>query len=190
MTRGHVERLAPMVAEALAAAGVNASDLDGIAVTTGPGSFTGARLGIAFARGLSLSAGVPVTGLSVFEVMAADTSGSTIVTMPGKNGALMLQGFSDGHALGKPQEYPPDQIAEALPQGPFRVIGPATDALFAALPSDAQDRAHRQDWTAITAEDIARCALPAFAEKRTILPAPLYLRPPDAKPQVSAAKRP
>ena len=68
--RGHAERLMPMVAETMAAAGLAFSDLDRIAVTVGPGSFTGVRVGVAAARGLALASGIAVVGATSLAVMA------------------------------------------------------------------------------------------------------------------------
>jgi tRNA threonylcarbamoyl adenosine modification protein YeaZ len=69
--RGHAERLAPMTGELFAKAGLTPAEIDRIAVCTGPGSFTGLRVALAFAKGLSLPRGVPVLGLSALHVHAA-----------------------------------------------------------------------------------------------------------------------
>lgn len=69
--RGHAERLAPMVQEVLADADVNSGDIERIAVCTGPGSFTGLRVALAFAKGFALPRKIPVIGLSALEVLAA-----------------------------------------------------------------------------------------------------------------------
>ena len=62
--RGHAERLMPMIEAALRrSASVDFADLDRIAVTTGPGSFTGVRVGIAAARGLALALDIPAVGV-------------------------------------------------------------------------------------------------------------------------------
>ena len=71
MARGHQERLAGLVAETLAEAGLAFSDLNRIAVTVGPGSFTGLRVGLAFAKGLGSALGLPVIGIGTLEAMAA-----------------------------------------------------------------------------------------------------------------------
>src|SRR5271155_2637574 len=71
MPRGHAEALAPMVERAMADAGVAFADLDRLAVTTGPGTFTGQRVGLAFMRGLRIALGKPLIGLTTLEVMAA-----------------------------------------------------------------------------------------------------------------------
>ena len=69
--RGHAERLFGMVSSAMAEAGVAFPALDRIAVTTGPGSFTGIRVGIAAARGLALVVGCPVIGIGTLPLVAA-----------------------------------------------------------------------------------------------------------------------
>jgi tRNA threonylcarbamoyladenosine biosynthesis protein TsaB len=71
MPRGHAEALAPMVEQAMAEAGVAFADLDRLAVTTGPGTFTGQRVGLAFMRGLRIALEKPLIGLTTLEIMAA-----------------------------------------------------------------------------------------------------------------------
>lgn len=72
MNRGQAERLAPMVREAAQQAGVTFAELDRITVTTGPGSFTGVRVGLSFARALALSLSKPCIGVSTLEVLALE----------------------------------------------------------------------------------------------------------------------
>ena len=71
MARGHAEELAPMVERAMRAAGVSFAELDRLAVTTGPGTFTGQRVGLAFMRALKLSLKKPLAGISTLDAMAA-----------------------------------------------------------------------------------------------------------------------
>src|ERR1700694_4222158 len=71
MLRGHQERLAPMVREVMDEAGLDFTALDRIAVTVGPGSFTGLRVGRAVAKGLRLALETPVVGIGVLEALAA-----------------------------------------------------------------------------------------------------------------------
>src|ERR1700687_6136201 len=71
MTRGHAEALMPLVERVMIAAGIGFDALDRIAVTTGPGSFTGLRVGISAARGLALAAGKPAIGLTTLSAFAA-----------------------------------------------------------------------------------------------------------------------
>src|SRR4029077_8176249 len=71
MVRGHAEALIPLIARVMKQSNVAFRDLDRIAVTTGPGSFTGVRVGLAAARGFAVATGVPVVGVSTLAVFAA-----------------------------------------------------------------------------------------------------------------------
>lgn len=100
MDRGQAERLLPMLQEMLVQSRTSWAELDGLAVVTGPGNFTGVRLAVAAARGLSLALGIPAVGISRFEALA-DRPGPTLVTLRDKRGS-MAQAFSDGIAVGLP----------------------------------------------------------------------------------------
>src|SRR5215472_5621814 len=71
MPRGHAEALAPMVDDALREAGIGFADLERLGVTTGPGTFTGQRVGLAFMRGLRLALGKELVSVTTLEAMAA-----------------------------------------------------------------------------------------------------------------------
>src|SRR5271167_3769575 len=71
MERGHAEALAPMVDEAMREAGMAFAKLDRLAVTTGPGTFTGQRVGLAFMRGLRVALNKPLAGITTLEAMVA-----------------------------------------------------------------------------------------------------------------------
>jgi tRNA threonylcarbamoyladenosine biosynthesis protein TsaB len=72
MTRGQAERLAPMVRDVMAQARIEYAGIDRIAVTTGPGSFTGVRVGLSFSRALALALGKPCIGVSTLEALALE----------------------------------------------------------------------------------------------------------------------
>src|SRR5258708_29587221 len=71
MKRGHAEALMPLIARVVKQAGIGFAALDRVAVTTGPGSFTGLRVGLSAARGIGLAAGKPVVGLTTLTAYAA-----------------------------------------------------------------------------------------------------------------------
>ena len=104
MARGHAETLFPLIEEVLAELGASYDDLDRIAVCTGPGSFTGLRVGISAARGLALGCGIPAIGVTRFEAVAAGIGGSCTIRLPGRGGSVFAQDFGDDlNAVGDPR---------------------------------------------------------------------------------------
>src|SRR5277367_1844590 len=81
MPRGHAEALAPMVEQTMAEAGLPFADLDRLAVTTGPGTFTGQRVGLAFMRGLHVALHRPLIGITTLAAMAAQAKAETGVSL-------------------------------------------------------------------------------------------------------------
>lgn len=104
MDRGQAERLLPMIEALLAEAGLAWADLDGIAVCTGPGNFTGLRVAVAAARGLAFGLGIPAVGVSRLEVLG-DRPGLVVATIADKRGRF-VQVFRDGVAEGAPAVDP------------------------------------------------------------------------------------
>ena len=100
MTRGHAEALFPMIDAVLSRCGLGHGDIALLAVCTGPGSFTGVRVGVAAVRGLSLALGVPAYGLTRFEALAAQ-NGDGAVAVPGRGDTHLVQTFDGGAAVGE-----------------------------------------------------------------------------------------
>jgi len=180
MVRGHQERLAPMAAEVMARAQWDFATLERIAVTVGPGSFTGLRVGLAFAKGLALALGVPCIGVGVMAALAESVAdnGFVAVCIDARRGQLYLQAFSDGRAIMAPDALDPDlaaaRLAELWPGRPGVLVGSGAALVAPVLPGVTLDA-----MTAPRPEAIARLGLaaqPPFAPPR-----PLYLRAPDAK---------
>jgi tRNA threonylcarbamoyladenosine biosynthesis protein TsaB len=179
MTRGHQERLGSIVKAAMEQAGVPFADLDRIGVTVGPGSFTGLRVGLAFAKGLGLALARPCIGVGTLEALAASDPGAglTAAVIDGKRGQLYLQVFAGGAALMAPDALPVEiaaaRLAELWRGGPARIVGPGADLLAGVLP-DAQVIGR-------AAPDPVALARLAAAKPADVPARPLYLRPPDAK---------
>lgn len=185
LTQGHAERLLPLLRDTLAAADWAWPDLDLVAVTRGPGNFTGLRAGIAVARALGLALSRPVLGIGTLEAVAqaaADlrpTSGQPIVAaIDARRDQVYRQRFAaDLEAMGPPMLVP---LCELQCE---------TGCTFAGDPSiwvrAGADRQHE----AVEAEPLARY-LARSAWRRVehgavpvvgMAPRPLYLRPPDAR---------
>src|SRR5207302_10358909 len=105
MTRGHAEAVTPLIARVMSAAAIEFVDLDRIAVTTGPGSFTGLRVGISAARGIALAAGKPAIGLTTLAGfaaphIAADETSAVVSVIDARHGHVYLQVFgANGRTL-------------------------------------------------------------------------------------------
>ncbi len=182
--RGHAERLMAFVDAALEAAGVDLSAIERIAVTIGPGSFTGIRVGVAAARGLSLALGVPAVGVSTLSAIAAahlseHPATPVFVAIDAKRGEAYCQAFAaDGAAVSAPLILPLDEARAAAEASQSLVIGSAAP-LIAGTAGDSEPA------QPIPIEAVAR--LGALADPRADRPKPLYLRGPDAKPQAGFA---
>lgn len=167
MVRGHQERLAPMVAEVMAEAGLPFTAVDKVAATVGPGSFTGLRVGLAFAKGLALALGKPCVGVGSLEALAAGFSGRVIACADARHAQLYWQTFYDGRPLGPAALGP----IEAIPNEADILTGPG-----AALLAPRIEFASVIEQAAPDPEAVARLAMDSDAP-----PKPLYLRKPDAK---------
>jgi tRNA threonylcarbamoyladenosine biosynthesis protein TsaB len=176
MARGHQERLAPMAQQVMAEAGLAFDRLDRIAVTVGPGSFTGLRVGIAFAKGLALALARPTVGIGTLEALAAEADGLVFPAIDARRGQLYLQAFEDGRALMAPDataaEVAAARIAELSQGRPFTLVGSGAALLADFAPAAAVVAAEGAD-----ARAVARLA--AAREPGPLKP--LYLRAPDAK---------
>src|SRR5277367_540029 len=114
--RGHQERLAPMTRDLMARAGLNFAALDRIGVTVGPGSFTGLRVGLAFAKGLAFALGQPCVGVGTLEALAASlgADGPTAAVIDAGRGRVYLQLFEGRAWLSGPDILPLANAAARL----------------------------------------------------------------------------
>lgn len=138
MATGQAERLFPALDELLARAGVTYNDLTRIAATTGPGSFTGLRIGLSAARGLALALGVPVLGIpSLLALSLTAQCDPVAVLLDARRGEAYFQAFSGpGIPVREAALLPMDEARRLVPQGAMTITSPLVDiaalARFAA----------------------------------------------------------
>lgn len=190
MKRGHAEALLPLLDRVMQAAAVPFTALDRIAVTTGPGSFTGLRVGLSAARGIAIAAGKPVVGVTTLSAFAAgpvseNGEAPVISVIDARHDQVYLQVVSgSGGTLVRPRLAP---IAEALAAAQFgapRLVGNAAQLVADRWPAEAPPLV---EVLARPAPDIAWVAWLGAAVSPDAAPArPYYLRAPDAKPQAAA----
>ena len=190
MLRGHAEALIPLIARVLERARLAFPELDRIAVTTGPGSFTGLRVGISAARGIALAAGKPAVGLSTLAAfaapfIAADDTLPVVVAIDARHDHVYLQVFGPGgRTLVTPRLVPLREALRAAATGAPRLVGTAANMLAAAWPEGVRPPSAVEQRQAPDIDWVAR--LGAAAVDTGSPPKPLYLRAPDAQPQDAA----
>jgi len=182
MQRGQAERLPSMTAEVLAAAGQGAK-ISRVAVTVGPGSFTGVRIGLSFGRAFALARGVPCIGMSSLEVvaLAEGNDGVRAAVFPAAQG-IYGAAYENGEALIPPSLMSVDDFIAQLPDGPITISGAAATDLAAAL----GERAFASNPRLPDARDLARLA--SARAPGDAPPQPLYLRAPDIRPSKRALR--
>ncbi|MFN7127629.1 MAG: tRNA (adenosine(37)-N6)-threonylcarbamoyltransferase complex dimerization subunit type 1 TsaB [Brevundimonas sp.] len=183
MTKGHQERLGGLVRDVMAEAGVAFDDLDRIGVTVGPGSFTGLRVGLAFAQGLGAALDRPVVGVSTLDGLAAslDRAETPVAALiDARRGQVYAKLFAQGGALGPDEALPLDEAARRIAaQGDaVRLVGNGAAVLVEAFPG--LSFASMDARAAPAPEALARLVRAADPEIHP--PRPLYLRAPDATP--------
>ncbi|TSD86519.1 tRNA (adenosine(37)-N6)-threonylcarbamoyltransferase complex dimerization subunit type 1 TsaB [Mycobacterium sp. KBS0706] len=193
MAQGHAVRLMPLVLEVLAEAGVAPGDIDLFGVTTGPGSFTGLRVGLAAVGGLALGAGRKIVGIPSFDAVLADlgpvAAGSILVALDGRRTEPFARLFAaSGNPLGEPLCLPAVELAALIPSGPLTVAGDGVHLLLPALAGRAD--VHHAGQSAIDPATVARLAEDRADQAREGPPPPLYVRPPDAVPLAERAPKP
>jgi tRNA threonylcarbamoyladenosine biosynthesis protein TsaB len=181
MEQGQAEALVPLIERTMGAADATYAALDRIAVTLGPGSFTGVRVGLSTARALGLAAHKPVIGVSTFDVLAAAVPNgertrfkTILAAIDTKRGDLYVQTFagSDLAPRTAPAALPPADLAAWMGASDVLVVGDGVTAALNALPGAV----------ASTADSLPDARILArLATARTYDPAgplPLYVLPP------------
>lgn len=179
LERGHAERLFPLIEECLSQAGRSFADIELIATCTGPGNFTGARIGVAAARGLALSTGATAIGIDEFEALAEGREGVICIALEARGGAVHLARYENGVATMAPETLQAEE-GSAFARGAL-LIGDGAASLHAATgEGKIGDEAGDPPLAAI-----ARIAIRKAGEGAP-RPAPRYLRPANAAPSRDA----
>src|SRR5262249_13045992 len=148
--RGHAERLMGMIGDALAQAGLTVAELGRIAVTAGPGSFTGVRVGIAAVRGLSLATGCPAVGIGTLAVIAERArmlagARPVLAVLDARRGEVYAQNFDrDGVPFGPPEVAAVELIAQRVDDA-MLIAGAGADQVLAELGSFDEARIVHRD---------------------------------------------
>lgn len=196
MQRGHVEALMPMVATVLQDSGTGYSDLHMVAVTVGPGSFTGLRTGLAAARGIARALGIPLVGVTTLETVAfaaardtgdAPDGATLVVALETRRADLYLQCFAlDLAPKCDPISILPQDAAAILPDGPLVAAGDGAARLHEALANretvvkivPGPGLPDARDVVRIAADRFGAEAMASISIRHHSPPAPVYLHPP------------
>lgn len=186
LARGHAEALLPMIERLVARIDGGFPSLGRVAVTVGPGSYTGLRVGLSAARAIGLATGIPVVGVTTLSALLApqlaiNGEGLIAAAIDARHGAIYLQAMSIATGVAVPPRHLGlDEAAHLLAKRPVTAVGSGAPGLVAAIraaggTADVADTGPPQiAWIA---------SLGLVADPGHALPRPLYLRGPDAQPQ-------
>lgn len=184
MGKGHAEALIPMMDEVIATAGCDMRDIDRLAVTKGPGTFTGTRVGLSAMRGLALALQKPLKAYGTLAAMAQALAPDmpAIVAVDARRDVFYTQSFTapqDGvrHPGGEPQALSADAAAALYDDRAAILAGSGKNAI-AALRRAETHIDDGPDWP--DAAQVAALAAQDGDWQNPPLPTPFYLRPPDA----------
>ena len=185
MSRGHSEALVPMIEEVFEkydGCDIDVSDLSAIAVTIGPGTFTGIRIGLATARALALPRRLPVIGLTNFDVVfwqAPKVKGSKLVVLETKREDFYVQFFEENNeAVQGPLALTADEIQTRLPAKSITLVGDGAERLDQQLVESGRKPSRLFSDVEPVAMEFAELASKRFDSGVYADPEPLYLRAP------------
>jgi tRNA threonylcarbamoyladenosine biosynthesis protein TsaB len=190
MTRGHAEALMPLVARIMEQSGMAFPDIDRVVVTTGPGSFTGLRVGISAARGIALAGEKTALGISTLSAYAAPHTAANdrvpvIAVIDARHDHVYLQVFGPGgRAFTAPRLATLREARQAAAEAPACIVGSAARSVAAGLSATDAQPASVDARGAPDIDWVARMG--AVLPEEQSPPKPQYLRAPDAQPQNAA----
>lgn len=189
MRRGHAEALIPMIADVMTAAALDYADLDRIATTVGPGSYTGLRVGISAAKGLALASGKPAVGITTLAALSApliaeNAAIPAVAVIDARHGNVFFHmAGAEQRILLSPRHASIEDAVRAVSSGPVRIVGPAAALLASSWPPQGAVPVSIEVRNKPSIEWVARLAAAADPARAPVKP--LYLRAPDVTPQDS-----
>jgi tRNA threonylcarbamoyladenosine biosynthesis protein TsaB len=189
MERGHAERLAPMVEEVMAESGLTFGVLDRLGVTTGPGTFTGQRVGLAFMRGMRVALKRPLLGVTSLAAMNLQALSETgLARCAAVHDARRNEVYFETGGENVAQDGPrilaiEDAAREIMTMVSPVVLAGTASARIADLCAAGTVKVVISKVQAPDAVWVARLCAKAIPTGAP--PSPLYLREPDARPQGS-----
>ncbi|MGH6813570.1 MAG: tRNA (adenosine(37)-N6)-threonylcarbamoyltransferase complex dimerization subunit type 1 TsaB [Methylocella sp.] len=194
MERGHAEALLPLIDRVMARVAGGFASLGRVAVTVGPGSFTGLRVGIAAARAIGIACKIPVTGVSTLAALAAplileQKPGLVAAAIDARRGNVFFAAFgADGRAVLAPRFAPAREAVRALGAGPVRLAGSGAPLLaIEALAAGTETWIARED-PGLDIVFVAKLGL--LADPVLTPPRPFYLAAASAKAAEVARSQP
>jgi tRNA threonylcarbamoyladenosine biosynthesis protein TsaB len=192
--RGHAERLMPMIEAVLGEAGISFGNLDRVGATVGPGSFTGVRIGVAAARGLSLALDIPAVGIGsldalLYPVARRHRAGTGVAVLDARRGEVyaLARSLETGELIVEAAALRPAVLAEQLAdcERPLVLTGSGAPLVATLLPASDVRIGDTPESPDIA--DVAALALDADALRP---PSPFYARGADAKLQTASVVLP
>lgn len=189
MSRGHAEALMPLIERVVSQIDGEFTSLDRVAVSVGPGSFTGLRVALAAGRAIGVAAEIPVVGVNTLSAFAApylgvDSGDHIASVIDARHSHVYVQMIrKDGKLVLAPQITPIGDVVAAIGSLKVRMVGSAASLLAEAMRGKGFEADAEPDIAGPDIDWIAR--LGAIANPDHAPPAPLYLRPPDATPQTN-----
>lgn len=172
--RSHGRRLAPLVAEAFAHAGRPPAALGLVAVSSGPGSYTGLRIGMSTAKGLALATGAAFAAVPTLRALAAGVYGPVAVVLPSRRGEVYAAVYDGDEEVRPPAALAVDEVAGWLPTETAALGGPGADRL-----PDVRPDLPRLDLLAsgVAVARLGRARVEADGPDDPAAAEPLYLKP-------------
>jgi len=194
MERGHAEALLPLIDRVMARVAGGFASLGRVAVTVGPGSFTGLRVGIATARAIGIACKIPVTGVSTLAALAAplileQKPGLVAAAIDARRGYVFFAVFGlDGRAVLAPRMAPAREAVRSLGAGPVRLAGSGAPLLAIEAPAAGTEIWIAHENAGLGIVFVAKLGL--LADPVVTPPRPFYLALPGAKVREAAQLQP